>query len=234
MTAQLLQRHLESHCGTKLVIKINDNRSTMVSVRWYPHFTRVSLHRMFLKAPHDVMEALISYLRRKDKSLSPTIKAFIQENFKRLDYTHLIDQSKLTSKGSVYDLKVIYDALNAEYFDGKLQLFITWYGNKEATRRRSRVTFGLYHDPLKLIKINRFLDHPDFPEFLVAFVVYHEMLHHVCPAYVDQTGLHRIHSREFKKREAQFKDYQQAKKWIKDHPEYLFESHLRGNRRGRS
>lgn len=220
-TYQLLQKELEATSGMKLQVKINDNRSTMLSVRWEPDCAKVSLHRMFLQAPSNVMEALACYLRGKEKSLAPSIKAFIEDNVKKLDYSHLLDRSKLTSQGTYYDLQKIYDKLNEEYFKKQLKLSITWFG-KPSQRNRSRVTFGLYYDPLKLVKVNRLLDSPAFPNYLVSYVVYHEMLHHVCPSYIDETGLHRIHSKEFKEHETQFRYFKLAQDWIKEHQEYLF------------
>lgn len=215
------QKKLESNAGVKLQLKINDNRSTMLSVRWEPECTKVSLHRMFLQAPRHVMHALACYLRKEDKIISPQVRAFIENGLQELDYSHLLDPQKLYVQGNVYNLKHIYDAINREYFNNKLNLWITWFG-KSASRNRRRVTFGLYHDPLRLIKINRILDTPSIPDYVVSYVVYHEMLHYVCPAYIDEKGLSRIHSKEFKHREEQFCYFDMAQNWIKKNQANLF------------
>lgn len=216
------QKELEQGSRKKLKVKINDNRSTMLSVKWEPDCTKVSLHRMFLEAPQNIMEELACYLRRESKIISPTVKAFIENNLQKLDYSHQLDRSKLTSQGNVYNLRHLYHELNHEYFKGKLDLHITWFG-KSNQRSRSRVTFGLYHDPLRLIKIHRLLDSPSFPEYVVSYVIYHEMLHHVCPAYVDEKGMNRVHSKEFKAKEQKYRHYELAQTWIKDHKAFLFE-----------
>lgn len=216
-----IQEQLERVSGKKLKLKINDNRSTMLSVRWEPDYTKVSLHRIFLQAPQNVMQALACYLKQEDRIIAPTIKAFIEDNLKKLDYSHLLDKRKLYSQGHVYNLQHIYNDLNKEYFNNRLSLYITWFG-KAIQRNRTRITFGLYHDPLKLIKINRMLDSPSFPDYLVSYVIYHEMLHHVCPSYVDEKGLNRVHSKEFKERECQFKHFDLAQDWIKKNQSYLF------------
>ncbi len=219
--ALIFQEKLENSAGIKLRLKINDNRSTMLSVKWAPDCTRVSLHRMFLQAPRNVMQALACYLKGKDRKLAPSIKAYIEHNLQQLDYSHELDLSKLETKGRVYDLQKIYHYLNRNYFDGALDLHITWFGHG---RRRScnRVTFGLFHDPLRLIKINRLLDNKRFPDYFVAYVVYHEMLHYVCPTYVDEKGQKHIHSKEFKEREQEFKYFKLAQQWIRDNQHYLF------------
>lgn len=216
-----IQSHLQANLNKKVKIRLNNNRSTMLSVRWEQDCTTVSLHRMFLEAPINVMDELACYVRQESKNISHAVRAFIEDRLKKLDYTHLVNPSKLVSRGNYYNLKTIYDELNAEYFDGKLNLFITWFG-KPHQKNRSRVTFGLYHDPLKLIKINRLLDSPSFPDYLVSYVIYHEMLHHVSPSYYDERGVHRIHSKEFKELEERFKHFDLAQEWIKEHTQYLF------------
>ena len=216
-----IQKQLEDSSGIKLKLKINDNRSTMLSVKWEPDGAKVSLHRIFLDAPRNVMDALACYLKREDRIIAPTVKAFIEDRLKKLDYSHLVDRRKLYSQGNVYNLQQIYNDLNAEYFDNALDLNITWFGRPNR-RCRSRVTFGLYHDPLRLIKINRMLDSPAFPDYLVAYVVYHEMVHHVCPSYVDENGYHHIHTKEFKIKEAKFKYFDLAIDWIKKNQANFF------------
>jgi hypothetical protein len=216
-----LKQLLESRTGLKLQLKINDNRSTMLSVKWDPDCTKVSLHRMFLKAPKDVMEDLAFYLRRKDKEAASAVNAFIDGMLPGLDYSHQLDRSRLYFQGNVYNLQKIYNRLNTDYFRSQLSLSITWFG-KTGQRSRSRVIFGLYHDPLKLIKINRMLDSPSFPDYLVDYIVYHEMVHHVCPSYFDQNGQHHIHTKEFKKRESRFRYFALAQNWIKENQATFF------------
>lgn len=215
------QQKVEDLSGVKLKIKINDNRSTMLSVRWEPDCTKVSLHRMFLQAPQNVMQSLACYIRQEHKIISRDIKVFIADGLKKLDYSHTLDKSKLSSQGNFFNLNDLYDEVNDEYFSGKLNLFITWFG-KSLQRNKSRITLGLYHDSLKLIKINRLLDREFVPNYVVSYVIFHEMLHHVCPSYVDEKGLHRVHSKEFKTKETHYKYFGLAQKWIKEQQTNLF------------
>lgn len=216
-----IQKQLENRSGIKLKLKINDNRSTMLSVKWEPDFAKVSLHRMFLNAPQNVMDALACYLKREDKIIASSVKAFIEDKLKNFDYSQQVDHKKFYSQGNVYNLQQIYNDLNEEYFDNQLNLYITWFG-KPNRRCRSRVTFGLYHDPLRLIKVNRLLDSPSFPHYLVAYVIYHEMVHHVCPPYFDANGQHHIHTKEFKEKEALFRHFELAQEWIHKNKENFF------------
>lgn len=220
--ANFFQEQLENHAGMKLDLRINDNRSTMLSVKWAPDSTKVSLHRMFLRAPHNIMQELACYLRREYNGLTPNLKAYIETNIQKLDYSHQLNLGNLDTKGRVYDLEKIYNEMNKTYFGNKLKLHITWFGKSRNTAT-NRITFGLYHDPLKLIKISRRLDNKKFPPYFVAFIIYHEMLHCVCPAYVDAKGSKHVHSKEFKAREKQFQYFEQAQKWIKNNQDYLFD-----------
>lgn len=220
LSHELLQQ-LESKSKKKIQLRINDNRSTMLSVRWEPDCTRVSLHRMFLEAPQNIMEELACYIQKEKPKMPSTLKIFIEDNMRMLDYSNRVDTKKLHSYGSTYNLQTIYDRLNTEYFNNSLSLSITWFGLYNQ-RSKSRVTFGLFYDPLKLIKVHRLLDTPAVPAYVVEYVVYHEMLHYVCPAYHDEKGLHRIHNKEFKEREKEFKYYKLAQHWIAENHVHLF------------
>ncbi len=222
MTFSFLQEQLQQASGKKLQLTINDNRSTMVSVKWEPDCTKVSLHRMFLSAPKNVMESLACYIDENQKFMAPPVKAFISEKRKSLDYSHSIPYSSLHHQGDVYNLSEIYDALNREYFNNSLDLKITWFG-KRKNNNKNRITFGLYCDTMKLIKVSRLMDDRTFPDYVVSFVIYHEMLHHTCPPFINEKGLQSVHNREFKNRESQFKDFKKAKAWFKINQNDLFD-----------
>lgn len=216
-----LQQELETGVGTKLRLKINDNRSTMLSVKWEPDCTRVSLHRMFLRAPANIMEELTCYLRKKERKLSPSISAYIEDNLPNLDYSHSLQTAGLLVNGSHYNLQDLYSKVNHLYFRDPLGLNITWF-NRIPSRKANQVVLGLFHTPLKLIKINRLMDTPKVPDFVISYVIYHEMLHHVYPAYVDEKGRRRVHGKIFKEKEREFHYYEQARDWIKDNHHTFF------------
>ena len=223
MPSNCLLEKLETGSGKKIKLKINDNLSTMLSVKWEPEYTTVSLHRMFLKAPEGIVKSIGSYIGRKNLSISPMVKAYIENSIQRLDYSKKLDRSKLSTKGSVYNLQTIFNKLNERYFDGELQLSITWFGTKK-TKKGSRLALGLYQEPLKLIKIHRVLDNDHFPLFVVEFVIYHEMVHFVCPPYVDARGVTRIHHKAFKEKEQEYAHFQKAEQWIEKHQHDFFNS----------
>ena len=148
---------------------------------------RLSVHKMFLEAPDPVISAIVHYVRgtRKEGSV---LRAYIHDHFAKVNYTHLVQEQKLVHAGNLYHLKELYTAVNKKYFDGELDLAITWYGRPSRQKWRTRITYGQYLSGLRLIKIHCMLDDLFFPEFFVAFVVYHEMLHSVVPGSLDRRG----------------------------------------------
>lgn len=221
MLAFELKKKLEEHTKQSIKLSINDNRSTMLSVRWESSFTKVSLHRLFLTAPSHVLLALANSIAAKQTTVAPQVKAYIQKSLQNIDYSTKIDSFDLSQQGEIYNLKTLFDELNAEYFNNSLNLQVTWFGDSNR-RNKNNISFGLFHDVLRLIKINRIMDSPTFPKYVVAFIMYHEMLHAVCPPFVDEKGIHRIHHPAFKKREKEFKEFSSAKKWIQLHRTALF------------
>lgn len=213
------------HLRLNLDLVINENRSTMLSVlEKTPWFARLSIHKMFLDAPDPVILAIAHYVKRtrKDrKHYNLVLRTFIQEHLLRTNYTHLVNHQSLDQDGDVYQLKNMYEQINRDYFENRLHLSITWFGNQKR-QRRARITYGQYLDGLRLIKIHRMLDNSFFPEYFVSFIIYHEMLHAVVPGHVDRKrGRYCFHSQEFKRQEKEFKQYHKAVEWEKQNTGFL-------------
>lgn len=228
MSLGTFQRDIEVAVKKKLKLKINNNRSTMLSVKWEPDCTKVSLHRIFLEAPKNIMNDLACHIRKENSDVSPKVRAYIEEKLKGLDFSDRLPKEGLVTQGEFYNLEEIYQSINREYFNNEVDLWITWYGKLNPTNK-SRVTFGLYQEQMRLIKIHRMMDRsrrfirrPYFPDFFVSYVVFHEMLHHVCPSYVDENGRLSIHTKEFKMREREFKDFDLAQKWLERNRDNFF------------
>ena len=84
-------------------------------------------------------------------------------------------------RGRAHDLQAIFDRLNAEHFGGAIEARIGW-GAVRGGRRRRTVKTGVYVQDARIIRIHPTLDRPEVPEFYVATVVFHEMLHQAVPA----------------------------------------------------
>lgn len=227
MNLTQFQHKISKYLNLKLDLRINDNRSTMLHVlEKRGGMARVSMHRKFLEAPEEVIAAIAHYVRgtsRATHDVHRVLRTFIHSHCVTSSSHPRMDEAVLETCGATYDLKKLFDALNAHYFRNQLRLQVTWYGHlRRRTARPRRLTFGLYYDSLKLIKIHRILDDPFFPSYFVSYVVYHEMLHSVVPGVVDEKGHLRVHTPSFKEREREFVDYDKAMHWERVHKEQIF------------
>lgn len=221
-TLEHVKKQISKHSGYQLDIILNENRSSMLSVLdQRGNWAKLSLHRMFLEAPEAVISAVATYLKERSESAFAVIRTYIRANLHRFDYSHKLDPRTLYSEGKIYNLQEIYDKINQEYFNNEVKLWISWQ-DRPSKKNCSRIVFGQYFEVLKLIKINKMMDDVSFPKYFVSYVVYHEMLHHVIPSYIDEKGISRIHSKEFKEREQYFKDYRKAKAWELEHRHKFF------------
>lgn len=210
-----LERRLAIAMGGPLTVTITDNRRTMISVRRRDGLRHVRLHHMFLDAPLDVIEAVGRYLARGDRVASKHVDQYIAANQTRIRAGQPSAPTRLEPRGRVYDLAEIQRSLSERYFDGKVQLDITWgraATNQRRRRARRTIRMGTYFIEEKLIRIHPALDQAFVPRYFVEWVVYHEMLHHVVPMPV-LGGRKVYHSPEFRARERLYEDYERAREW---------------------
>lgn len=120
----------------------------------------------------------------------------------------------LSLDGKFFDLQKSYDALNAQYFEGKLDLKISWFGSPDFIPR-NRIVFGTFTPHTKIIKIHRLLDQAHITEPFISFIIYHEMLHHVLPPLLGKRGRRKIHHPAFKRKEREFQEYASAQDFLK-------------------
>ncbi len=115
----------------------------------------------------------------------------------------------LPPRGRWHNLVEIFDRLNDNFFHGELPApRLGW------SLRNSRTVLGHYDAGHGMIVINRALDSPKAPSYLVEYLVYHEMLHMRFP--VERDGHRRVvHSRAFRKVEREFPKFQEARKSLK-------------------
>ena len=119
----------------------------------------------------------------------------------------------LPARGRWHNLEEIFHRLNQRFFNGKLSATRLGWSLKS-----SKTTLGHYDAGHGVIVINRALDSATVPLDLVEYLVFHEMLHVRFP--IGRNGHRRVvHSREFRKAEQEFPNYEAAKKSLKNfHP----------------
>jgi predicted metal-dependent hydrolase len=102
------------------------------------------------------------------------------------------------ARGHFYDLDAIFEELNSRFFHGLMaRPRMSW--SQSHTRR----ILGHYDPAHNAIIISRIFDHPAIPQFVLEYIVYHEMLHLKHP--VKLRGNRRcVHSKEFQAEEKLF------------------------------
>ena len=219
---QSLERRLGSAHPGPVALAITDNRHSIISHSLRDGVLRARVHHMFLDAPSRVQTALIKYVTRGDPAASEYVGHFIEANGSRL--VKRSRSAPLLARGKHHDLLTIFDDLNERYFGNQVQAVITWgqRAGKPGARtgaRRSTIKLGSYDAIDRLIRVNVSLDRTWVPRYFVAFVVYHEMLHHVIPARNardgsgDLLGRRILHPPEFRERERRFRNYERAITW---------------------
>ena len=207
-----VERILRDRIGPKVIVALTDNRSTMISFKERRGVLYVRLHAIFANADNDTLVAVSSFVRgRASKRQARTIDEWIEAN------RHLIkrpreDDPPLLPMGECYDLQTIFDDLNQRYFEDKIIARITWTRALK-NQKRSSIRMGSYCDEQKLIRIHPALDQQFVPEYFVAAVVFHEMLHEVHGAEKTDNGRRCVHTPAFYADERKFEHYEKAKRW---------------------
>jgi hypothetical protein len=110
--------------------------------------------------------------------------------------------------GRIHSLQRIYQELNSRYFNDQIDIRRIGWGV-----RRSRSRLGHYDPVHHTITLSPVLDSPEVPEFVIKYIVYHEMLH---AAFEDgaSPAAWRHHPPEYRRAEKAYPDYGRAKKFL--------------------
>jgi hypothetical protein len=218
---QSLERKLRGAFPGPVILSITDNRHSIITHRVQRGILHARVHHMFLDAPPPVVDALVRYITRGDRDASAILGDYIDDNGFRLARRK---RTALVTKGKHHDLLTMFEDVNERYFDGAVHALITW-GKRPTSRSTSRRTIklGSYSAVDRLIRVHPALDRKWVPRYFVAYIVYHEMLHHVIPG---SRGLGRVnlHPPEFKEREKSFRHFERAIEWEKRHVGRLLRS----------
>ncbi len=219
---QSLERKLRAAFPGPVILSITDNRHSIITHRVQRGTLHARVHHMFLDAPGLVVDALVRYLTRGDRDASAVLGDYIDANGFRL--ARRKRNAPLVTRGRHHDLLAVYEKVNDRYFDGEIHALITW-GKRPTVRseKRRTIKLGSYSAVDRLIRVHPALDQKWVPRYFVAYIVYHEMLHHVIPG---SRGLGRVnlHPPEFKEREKQFRHFERALAWEKKHIARLLRS----------
>lgn len=195
-----------------------DNRSVMISVKGNAVAGyHLRIQQLFRQAPEAVWRALVAHIRGTDTGASAILRQYVRGR------QHLLNPPNrqrahprvLQPQGQFFDLEAIYQVLNHDYFDNRVQARITW-GRQPPRRRRQSIRFGAYDSGERLIRIHPLLDQAFVPRYVIEAVVFHEMLHQLNPPQ-RLNGRWSIHTPAFRRAERRFPYFEQAEAWQRRH-----------------
>jgi predicted metal-dependent hydrolase len=183
---------------------------------------KVRLSDMFEDAPRPVLEAVAAILvsklygKKLDRHYRSVYKEYttsepMVERARRVRSERGRKLRTTDPRGLRFDLDRLFDEINAEYFAGSLpKPRLSW------TDRPTRRVLGRYDFDHDVIFISRSLDARRIPEYVVRYVLYHEMLH---VKHGSQIQNHRevFHSADFRREERRFEWFDVASEWLDSH-----------------
>ena len=214
---QSLERRFSVAYRGPVVLAVTDNSQAMITQSRARGTLRVRVHMMFLDAPERVQEALVHYAVAGDREASRTLGNYIDANSHRIRASRPV-VGPLRTRGRFHDLRDLFARLNEAYFGGTVTGVLVTWGRRTRPKNEARATIklGSYSAPERLIRVHPVLDRPWVPRYFVAYIVYHELLHHVIPMV--RTGRRSIvHSPAFLREERAFRRYDRAIAWEKSH-----------------
>ncbi len=209
--AAWLQRSLQPFLAKPLIVKRMYGKTRYVAMKQEGLEIVLRIHRRFIDAPDPVCEALVGWLKGPRRKPPKLITQYIHElsTLSAAEQRLRKPREDLPTLGKHYNLEELYRTVNDTFFGGTCKVAIGW-GKKPVNRARSR-HLGSYSAALHRISIHPLLDTPQVPEYVLSFVIYHELLHSIQPP-----GTHHPHDKAFRDAERMHPEYRKVKEWEKE------------------
>lgn len=207
-----LHRRLGRALGEPIDLIGTRNRRTIVSWRRLESgLLRVRCLRQFALADDAVVHALARFISSRSADARQTLREFSaqvgvseERRVRRPRYAPPL--------GRHHNLRNHFDEENIARFAGDFRARIGWSFGARGKERRS-IRLGSWAPEHRLIRVHPVLDHANVPDYVVSFVVFHEMLHGVVgPSQQGQRTV--FHTPEFRAREATHPHFRSAQTWI--------------------
>lgn len=199
----------------ELRVKIYPYRGLLGRVACGNSTCRVSLHPRVAGAGAEMFQAFLHCLfhrltgRPPDLEMSRRMSAFNREvrEAERLSPRRQTGRAP-DPQGRQFDLLPIFQGLNRTYFDDQIEVAgVGW------TLRPIERKLAYFRPDARTIWVNRALDHPGTPVFLLEYLLYHEMLHALIPPRPSGKRL-LYHHRQFREMERAFPHYELAHRYL--------------------
>jgi hypothetical protein len=142
---------------------------------------------------------------RSTKARQRVIQAMLEEPYQALQQEIESRAGEIDrSAGVVHNLEESFSRVNEQYFDGDMEPPRVSWGRQVTSRK-----FGHYDFVGDSIVMSRTLDQTTVPEFVVDYVLYHELLHKK-HGLSWRNGRSYAHTGDFAKEERQFDKFREA------------------------
>ncbi len=176
----------------------------------------LSANEAFIEAPATVMEnMLFSVLLPKKRQIPHrlAVRRYTETKaFAKLaqQVTGSSSETKNEhSRGRYYDLVDVFEHVNRQYFNDQMDPPRLVWGQRLARRK-----LGHYQPATDTVQVNKALDDPNVPKYVVDFIIYHELLHKQLGIKVSG-GRSYSHTPAFKKAEQRFRKFEEAQEFLK-------------------
>ncbi|MDH3492279.1 MAG: SprT-like domain-containing protein [Acidobacteriota bacterium] len=204
----------------EIVVEYYPYVDTNHTIRFRNKKILVRISDSFQEAPAETHKALAYILVAKllGEKVPPALRkkytAFVRgESFNKraLDRKRERGSKRVTSPvGAQFDLEEMFWKLNSIYFGSMLEAPELSWSQRKTYRRLG------HHDVAhNTIVISRSLDVRGVPEYVVEYVLFHEMLHLVHPIDI-RNGRRRIHTKAFRRDESRFIHCVEAEQWLEN------------------
>ncbi len=212
-----IQGYLTVYMPEPVKLVFTKNHSTMISFRRREGCIYLRLHKMFRHADENMLNHLLDFLKTKKNRDSSAINKFIADHSQEIDSNKSVRRSMLEVQGRYFNLEEVLARTAERYFGGQVDVSIGWGRAPNVRKRKGRFktisrALATYSYNERIIRVSPILDAPDIPSYVIDWIVYHEILHHVIP--VKKSGSkHIYHSAQFRSLERGFEHFEKAKKW---------------------
>jgi hypothetical protein len=204
---EALHRHLADALKQPIDLIPTTNRRTMLTWRQLPDgWLQIRIHSQFALADKEIHADLARYISTRDREAANRLKVWgaLWQRPPKPRFAH--------PAGRHHDLRDHFASNRARFFDGAFDGRIGWSRSRRGRVRR-RIRLGSWSPEHRLIRVHPVLDARDVPDYVVDFVVYHEMLHGSVPAE-QRGGRRRVHTKAFRAREHAHPHHERAESWL--------------------
>ncbi len=179
----------------------------------HPQHLNVLINECFIGAPGIVLNALVEMAFGNTKAPLPIVKHYANgPDYLRISTAMRLSPAPIIAalSGEHYNLQEIFTRVNQRFFKGEMpQPHLRW------SRAETHRIMGTYQARTDTIMISQTLDDAQVPEFVIDYVMYHELLHKQLGSRFSR-GRRHVHFDDFRAADQQYPRFAEAEAFLND------------------